>query len=123
MLLYKRIANARTAEDLYDLQLETLDRFGLLPEAAKSVFAVSDIKLIATSLGIEKIQLGHKGGFVKFSGYTALNPVCIVELIKSSDGEIHMRGAYTLDIIASLPLPQDKIVYIKHLLATLQGDP
>jgi transcription-repair coupling factor (superfamily II helicase) len=123
LLLYKRIASAETTEDLYDLQLETLDRFGLLPEVAKSVFAISDIKLTATSLGIEKIQLGDNGGVVRFSEHTALDPILLVDLIESSDGEIHMRGAYTLNIIASLPLPQDKIAYIKHLLATLRGDP
>jgi len=123
LLLYKRIANAQTAEDLYDLQLETLDRFGLLPEAAKSVFAISDIKLTATGLGIEKIKLGDKGGFVKFSEHTALDPVQLVDLIESSNNEINMRGTYTLGITTSLPLPQDKIAYIKRLLATLQSDP
>ena len=123
LLLYKRIANAQTAEDLYDLQLETLDRFGLLPEAAKSVFAISDIKLTATGLGIEKIKLGDKGGFVKFSEHTALDPVQLVDLIESSNNEINMRGTYTLGITTSLPLPQDKIAYIKNLLATLQSDP
>jgi transcription-repair coupling factor (superfamily II helicase) len=101
--------------------LETLDRFGLLPEAAKSVFAVSDIKLIATDLGIEKIQLGHKGGFVKFSEHTLLNPICIVDLLESSNGEIRMQGTYTLKITTSVPLPQDKITYTKKLLALL-GD-
>jgi len=122
LLLYKRIANAQTAEDLYDLQLETLDRFGLLPEAAKSVFAISNIKLTATGLGIEKIKLGDKGGFVRFSEHTALDPVQLVDLIESSNNEINMRGTYTLGITTSLPLPQDKIAYIKHLLATLQSD-
>jgi len=123
LLLYKRIANAQTVEDLYDLQLETLDRFGLLPEAAKSVFAISNIKLTATGLGIEKIKLGDKGGFVRFSEHTALDPVQLVDLIESSNNEINMRGTYTLGITRSLPLPQDKIAYIKHLLATLQSDP
>ena len=123
LLLYKRIANAQTVEDLYDLQLETLDRFGLLHEAAKSVFAISDIKLTAPGLGIEKIKLGDKGGFVKFSEQTALDPVQLVDLIESSNNEINMRGTYTLGITTSLPLPQDKIAYIKNLLATLQSDP
>jgi transcription-repair coupling factor (superfamily II helicase) len=102
------------------LQLETLDRFGLLPEAAKSVFAVSDIKLIATGLGIEKIQLRHKGGFVKFSEQTVLDPICIVNLIESSEGRIKMQDAYTLDITATLALPQDKIRYAKNLLSLLR---
>ena len=122
LLLYKRIANAQTAEDLYDLQLETLDRFGLLPEAAKSVFAISDIKLTATGLGIEKIKLGDKGGFVKFSEHTALDPVQLVDLIESSNNEINMRGTYTLGITRSLPLPQDKITYAKHLITLLRDN-
>ena len=122
LLLYKRIANAQTAEDLYDLQLETLDRFGLLPEAAKSVFAISDIKLTATGLGIEKIKLGDKGGFVKFSGHTALDPVQLVDLIESSNNEINMRGTYTLGITRSLPLPQDKITYAKNLMNLLRDN-
>ena len=122
LLLYKRIANAQTAEDLYDLQLETLDRFGLLPEAAKSVFAISDIKLTATGLGIEKIKLGDKGGFVKFSEHTALDPVQLVDLIESSNNEINMRGTYTLGITRSLPLPQDKITYAKNLMNLLRDN-
>tara|TARA_B100001123_G_scaffold90410_2_gene103968 strand:+ start:102 stop:3548 length:3447 start_codon:yes stop_codon:yes gene_type:complete len=122
LLLYKRIANAQTAEELYDLQLEILDRFGLLPEPAKSVFAISDIKLTATGLGIEKIKLGTKGGFVKFSEQTALDPIQLVDLIESSNNEINMRDNYTLGITTSLPLPQDKIAYVKHLLATLRND-
>ena len=122
LLLYKRIANAQTVEDLYDLQLETLDRFGLLPEAAKSVFAISDIKLTATGLGIEKIKLGDKGGFVKFSEHTALDPVQLVDLIESSNNEINMRGTYTLGITTSLPLPQDKITYAKNLMNLLRDN-
>ena len=122
LLLYKRIANAQTAEDLYDLQLETLDRFGLLPEAAKSVFAISDIKLTATGLGIEKIKLGDKGGFVRFSEHTALDPVQLVDLIESSNNEINMRGTYTLGITRSLPLPQDKITYAKNLMNLLRDN-
>ncbi len=123
LLLYKRIANARTVDELYDLQLETLDRFGLLPEAAKSVFAIGTIKLTATDLGIEKIQLGDEGGFVQFSEHTALNPILLIDLIESSDGVLTMRDAYKLNITTSLPLAQDKIAYIKHLLARLQSEP
>ncbi len=122
LLLYKRITNAQTTEELYDLQLETLDRFGLLPEPAKSVFAVSDIKLAATSLGITKIRLGNNGGLINFSEHTAMDPKLLVDLIESSDSVINMRDAYTLKITASLPLPQDKITYIKHLLNKLQGN-
>ncbi len=35
---YKRIANAKTTQDLDDIQVEMIDRFGLLPDVLKQLF-------------------------------------------------------------------------------------
>ena len=58
LMLYKRISNAKTADDLRELQVEMIDRFGLLPEPTKNLFAVTDLKLSAEALGITKIDAG-----------------------------------------------------------------
>ena len=39
LVLYKRIAQAQSAENLRDIQVEMIDRFGLLPEPVKTVIA------------------------------------------------------------------------------------
>src|SRR3546814_15706027 len=49
LTLYKRIASARSEDDLRDLQVEMIDRFGLLPEPTKQFFAVASLKLMARS--------------------------------------------------------------------------
>ena len=62
LTLYKRIASARNTDALKELQVEMVDRFGLLPDPAKQLFAIAELKLDATPLGIRKLELGPTGG-------------------------------------------------------------
>ncbi|HEB77113.1 MAG TPA: transcription-repair coupling factor, partial [Methylothermaceae bacterium] len=62
LVLYKRIANAGDVQALKELQVEMIDRFGLLPEATKNLFAIAEMKLQAQKLGIEKIDANTRGG-------------------------------------------------------------
>ncbi len=66
LVLYKRISNAKTRDALRALQVEMIDRFGLLPEPVKNLFRVTDIKLLACDLGINRIDLGPRGGKIDF---------------------------------------------------------
>ncbi|MBS1236524.1 MAG: transcription-repair coupling factor, partial [Proteobacteria bacterium] len=58
LILYKRIAGAASTEELRELQVEMIDRFGLLPEPVKSLFSVTELKIKATPLGVRKIEAG-----------------------------------------------------------------
>ena len=61
LTLYKRISSARDGDELRELQVEMIDRFGLLPDPAKHLFAIAELKLHATALGIRKLDLGADG--------------------------------------------------------------
>src|SRR3546814_1529355 len=50
LTLYKRIASARDGEALRELQVEMIDRFGLLPAPAKNLLADADVTIRATEL-------------------------------------------------------------------------
>ena len=58
LILYKRIASAQSDEELKELQVEMIDRFGLLPEQVKNLLEVTRLKLRATPIGIRKIEAG-----------------------------------------------------------------
>lgn len=53
---YKRIASSENLQSLNDLKVELIDRFGLLPEATKNLFAITQLRLSAQTLGIKKID-------------------------------------------------------------------
>ena len=56
LMLYKRIASARNTDDLNDLEVELIDRFGLLPEYAKNLFSVTQVKLVAEHYDVTRIR-------------------------------------------------------------------
>ena len=45
LTLYKRIASAADSAALRELQVEMIDRFGLLPDATKNLFAIAELRL------------------------------------------------------------------------------
>ena len=42
LTLYKRLSNCQTKQDLHELQVEMIDRFGLLPEPVKALFEIAE---------------------------------------------------------------------------------
>ena len=61
LLMYKRIASAAGPSELEALQVEMIDRFGLLPVPLKQLFRVTELKLKLNKLGIVKFDLGERG--------------------------------------------------------------
>ena len=82
LTLYKRIASARNEDDLRELQVEMIDRFGMLPDQVKNLFAVTQLKLAATALGIRKLDIGANGGRVIFRPQPAIEPLTVIRLIQ-----------------------------------------
>ncbi len=82
--LYKRIANAGSIEELEELQVEMIDRFGLLPEPVTNLFTLTSLKLKATPYGITKIELGDKGGRISFNKEPDIDPMQLITLIQQN---------------------------------------
>ena len=51
---YKRIASAENGEALKELKVELIDRFGLLPEATKNLFQITQIRHLAKTFGLKE---------------------------------------------------------------------
>ena len=53
LIMYKRISSSLDIEDLRELQVEIIDRFGLLPKQLKLLFQLTQLKLRALTFGIK----------------------------------------------------------------------
>ena len=98
LVLYKRISNAEDETALSDLQAEMIDRFGQLPEPAKTLLRITRLKLTAESLGISRIDLGAEGGKVEFSEDTPIDPGTIVALVQSEPHRYRLRNGNLLAV-------------------------
>lgn len=66
MKIYRRIAETTTIEDIEDIRKELRDRFGKLPRAIENLLIYAKIKVLASKLGIEKINLKDNFLMLKF---------------------------------------------------------
>ena len=119
LTLYKRISSARDAAQLRELQVEMIDRFGLLPEPAKHLFAIAELKLQATELGIRKIDLGATGGRIQFAEKPDVDPMAVIRLIQSQSRHYKMEGSDKLRMSLDLPDAPARINAARGLLTAL----
>jgi len=123
LTLYKRIAGASSEEALRDLQVELIDRFGLLPDAARNHMRVHELKLKARELGIEKIDAGEDGGFLIFGDQPVTDPVALINLVQSQAETYRLKGAHRLQFTHPLPEPSLRFDFVERLLELLRANP
>ncbi len=116
---YKRIANAASREDLDALQVELIDRFGLLPPPLKTLFAITWLKLLAQRLGIVKIQAAGEGGNLRFGERSHVDPVRLITLIEKDPEHYRLDGPFKLRFSWQLKAPEQRIGAIERLLERL----
>jgi transcription-repair coupling factor (superfamily II helicase) len=119
LTLYKRIASARSDDDLRDLQVEMIDRFGLLPDATRQLFAVATLKLMATPLGIRKLDFGANGGRIVFREKPEVDPMLIIKLIQQLPRVYKLDGQDKLKITLDLPGATERIRSAQEVLILL----
>jgi transcription-repair coupling factor (superfamily II helicase) len=119
LTLYKRVASANDEEGLRELQVEMIDRFGLLPAATKNLFAIASLKLRADALGIRKLDLGAAGGRITFRAKPDVDPATIIRLIQQKPRVYKLDGQDKLRIAMELPEPADRLRVAGELLETL----
>lgn len=122
LIEYKRIASATAEAGLRDIQIELIDRFGLLPEALKNLFRVTRIKLQTLLLGVEKIDVGEQNGKIVFNPNPNIDPMKIIALIQADPEQYRFDGKQTLRISCQNVELEARFKQIESLLNKLTAD-
>jgi transcription-repair coupling factor (superfamily II helicase) len=120
LVLYKRISNAESEDKLRELQVEMIDRFGLLPDAVKNLFRITAMKLKAEDLGIKKLDAGETGGKIEFNQDTVVDPGSIVELVQSEPHRYKLATANQLTFSDKMEKPETRFTKVDRLLERLE---
>jgi transcription-repair coupling factor (superfamily II helicase) len=120
LIFYKRISGAADAAALRELQVEMIDRFGLLPEPAKTLFQLTALKQRATPLGIRRIEAGPEGGQIVFDPTPAIDPARLVELIQNEAHTYRLVDGQRLRFARPLETVADRLQLVDALLERLR---
>jgi transcription-repair coupling factor (superfamily II helicase) len=116
---YKRIADARDAEQAAQIRSELADRYGPAPEAVETLIDFGLLKAQAQNLGVEVID--RRGGAlnVKFHPESKIEPQRLMSLVASVPG-----AQFTPAGVLRLPLPakaETAPVLLEFLRGALEG--
>ncbi|NCU00313.1 transcription-repair coupling factor [Candidatus Macondimonas diazotrophica] len=123
LILYKRIAGAQDHKALRALQVELIDRFGLLPTPSKNLFMLAELKLRITALGIHKLEAGPEKGRMVFSEQTTVDPALLLPLIQKSPNRFRLDGADTLRFTLPMTEPEERVKQVEALLDYFESSP
>ncbi|MBT3197849.1 MAG: transcription-repair coupling factor, partial [Gammaproteobacteria bacterium] len=119
LVLYKRIAGAENLEALKELQVEMVDRFGLLPDAAKNLIHSTAVKLAALPLGINKIEANAEQVLLKIGDAHQLDPVKIITLIQQQPQRVKLNGNNKIILLARMERVEQRRKELETLLIEL----
>lgn len=119
LVLYKRISAATDHDALRELQVEMIDRFGLLPEQTQTLFAIHELRFKAKALGIRKIDVYEQGGRILFDKEPNIEPMTIIQLIQSQPAKYKLDGQDKLRFTENMEDADSRLLALNKLLDNL----
>lgn len=115
--LYKRISSCKTPDQFEDLKVELIDRFGFLPDATKNLFEISSLKVLATELGIKRINGDAKGGIIELNQNHKISNEYLIRLMTTcKHNEYRITGPSSLRYNVPESESRSRLEILKQLL-------
>ena len=98
LLVYKRVASCENSSELDELQIEFIDRYGLLPDSMIQLFAVNELKLQCKEHHVRKLDVYDDKCIINFSRTNEINIEIIIKLVQTEPNIYNLKGDSTLII-------------------------
>ncbi|MEQ1838741.1 MAG: TRCF domain-containing protein, partial [Candidatus Nitrotoga sp.] len=118
LVLYKRLANCNTQDDLDEMYQELTDRFGLLPDPAHRLFDCHRLRIIAKPLGIIKVDASSEAIQIQFMPNPPIDPMKIITIIQSKR-HIKLNGPDKVRIELKYGDIAQRVLAVKNFFAEL----
>lgn len=117
---YKRIASAKKPGELDEIKVELIDRFGLLPDAARNLLDIARLRQQAQKMGIRKIEAHDKGGVIEFAEKNHVDPVWLIGLLQKSPQHFRLDGPTRLKFFQDLSERKNRMEWVSQFLTQVQ---
>lgn len=117
---YKRIASAKNEQDLEEIKVELIDRFGRLPDAARNLLDIARLRQQAQKLGIRKLESNEKGGVIEFNEKNNVNPVWLIGLLQKQPQHFRLDGPTRLKFMQDLEERKTRMDWARQFMRQLE---
>ena len=119
LTMYKRISSATTEDALHEMQIEIIDRFGLMPDAVKNLFEIATVKLKLSEMNIKKVEIGPAGGKFELDENPNINIARLMELMNTYPQDYLMKGPSTFVIKRNMIENEQRFQLLRHIVDEL----
>lgn len=88
LTLYKRIAEMHDPEEIAEMRVEMIDRFGPLPDSVNYLLKVMLLKRRCKQLKVIKLEAGPKGAAITLHPEPAINTEALIQMIQQGAGSV-----------------------------------
>ncbi|MGZ5181335.1 MAG: transcription-repair coupling factor [Ramlibacter sp.] len=118
---YKKLATAKTTDQIDGLLEELVDRFGKMPPQAQNLVDVHRLRVLARPYGVVKVDAAPGVTHITFRPNPPIDPLRIIELVQKNR-HIKLAGNEKLRIERELKEPKDRVLMVRDVLRAL-GQP
>ena len=118
---YKKLATAKTTDQIDALMEEIIDRFGKLPAQAQTLIDVHRLRVISQPFGVIKVDAAPGVISITFKKNPPIDPMKIIQMIQKNK-HIKLAGNEKLRIERQLPEVKDRAQMVRDVLRSL-GQP
>ncbi len=122
LMLYKRLANTASPEDLEVMEEELVDRFGKIPEPARALLETHRLRIYAKPLGVQKIDATAESIVISFGRDSHVDPAKVIRLIQT-DKRFRLAGNDRLRFEGAVLEIAPRARTIREILASIAATP
>ncbi|HSI96594.1 MAG TPA: transcription-repair coupling factor [Methylophilaceae bacterium] len=119
LVIYKRLANCTTSEQLQTMQEELIDRFGMPPPQTVALLECHKLRILAKPLGIVKVDASTDIIQLQFDPKADLDPTKLIKILQTNR-HARMNGPDKLRLAVAKEDIAMRAEYIRGLIYDLQ---
>lgn len=114
--LYKKLAGCNNKIQINEFQIELIDRFGLLPDPAKNLVNIAEMKLQANLIGVKKIEATSQGGMLEFAENADIDIGFVIRMIQAQPKVYKLDGPQKLRFTLKSDTPKERVEFVNEML-------
>ncbi len=119
LVIYKRLANCEREDELAVMQEELIDRFGLPPEATRTLLACHRLRLAGRALGVVKIDATPQRLLVQFVPKPPFDPIKLIRRLQE-DRRFQLAGPEKIKIEQTTTKAEERAEILVSLFRDLR---
>jgi transcription-repair coupling factor (superfamily II helicase) len=120
LVLYKRLANCDSEDELEAMREELVDRFGVLPDPARALLDTHRLRILGKPLGVARIEATDNGALLQFVPKPPIDPARVFKLVQTKR-QYRLAGSDKLRIEARMPDLNARVTALRAAFVELTG--